>query len=517
MFETIWEKILLFFGNKYVKRAIIYIGFSIWAHFIIEEQHHSNFITAMLLISLLGIDSLVENMPSLTAYILVRKRVVSIAVVVVCFIFSYASIYISTENLKNNPFYILNDEQIRTFLDNVSVHGLLSFLMQGILFGFIVRLLFIQYVYKLVFAKDIFVTRLLILFVFIVLLYIFPFGHNHFYFASFFFFGATIGFLIHYFMRKKEWTNAMHARLKENLLSHLREIEHTDYLWEDETNAITYYAELNRRKLNDLLIKRQKNMTAVLFIVELSMLRKDSEYEKAYKKIIEMEDLMASDKAPEWFEKNIHFFRLHKALNLNDMGKSNDDIEKILEDALEKRNDCLLANATLALVIANKIDINTPNEERQKKAQDYVWKAMKMYEGKYNEINGVITGTTVSFTYSFLLDTYGYVLFKTCMSKFSRAIFSKCIHIDPSFSPPFLHQAEWYIEWKKNDQKRRNTNAQNNIEEKGRNNASKELSENWLNAAKLNLHIVIENEKLYDKKNQGSFVSNKAKQILKNL
>jgi hypothetical protein len=53
--------------------------------------------------------------------------------------------------------------------------------------------------------------------------------------------------------------------------------------------------------------------------------------------------------------------------------------------------------------------------------------------------------TSVPLTWSFLLDSYGYVLFKSGDDRICRSLFSSCIQEDPQFASAYLHLAEWYL------------------------------------------------------------------------
>ncbi len=428
----------------------------------------------------------IDSSSKLLAVLYVNKIMVILVVNIICmglYLFAY-------------PRYTYN--VLKPTVNNYPelVKNILGFVLQGAVLGLITRMLLVHYFALSIKGKDVFYTKILMMIVYLVLLIVFPFTHRE-YIPSYSL-GFGLGFLIHYIARKPEKRNALYARLSQNLLAMIETMKKGEYkLNTNEERAIQLYASQKWTTLKAYLEEIKEN--EIIFFIKLSMFRKLHQYDIALNLVHEKET-----NAPEWFKENKHFFHLHFSLNKYEKSVQLHEKAQIiqnLQDAIIHTPHCLLSNATLALMIANDIDISDENDEsmdQKKKALDLIWNAMKIYEirDKNPKIISLITGMTIPFTYSFLLDTYGYVLFKNGYLKFSKALFMQCLAQDPSFSPTYIHLAEWYIEYSKR------------VKSKG---------EVLLRAAKLNLHIAIQNERLDDIENNGSYIIKKAKTILQTL
>lgn len=372
----------------------------------------------------------------------------------------------------------------------------LTFVLQGATLGLISRMLLIQFYSQLIRAKETDVTKFLIMTAYYVLVVLFPFSHKA--FAPFYMLGFACGFSAHFLAQKNERKDALHTRLCQNIFS---TIEDGDInITSNEAAAIALYANRRWNKLKSFLKKNEKNFTAGLFFIKMSMHRKLHEYEKA---ILALHELRA--KGVPWYDDNKHLFELHSALNENEKNSSNATIRDLLQSALAKNENCLLANATNALILANSIGTKSTKEDEellQTEAIESIQKALEIYERRgdtfmsNDKVNSLITGTTIPVCYSFLLDTFGYVMFKCNRKKFAKALFFQCITQDPLYSATHLHLAELYIQEMKHTY---------------RDNSRIRM------AAAVNLHIANYIEEMDNKGNSQSYISTKADLYLANL
>ena len=474
--------------KKIFKDSGLFISLFVLIKLIMEEQnsYHSIWLTLGLSLILVFLEKISDQSPKSIAQLFIHRKYVISTVVGLClltFIFSYLS-FTYNHLLPNRKNYIDISKEV------------FGFTLIGALLGLITRMLLIHYYYQTILAKKVFKTKILLMVVYLVILMLFPFLHKV-YIPSFSF-GFGMGFLIHYLSRSPERRDALYARLRENLLLMIESMKRKNpSLSSNQDEAIQYYAKQDWKSLRNLLNKVEED--EVLFFIKLSMNRKQHKYSDALQAIEDKEN-----ENPSWYEETRHFFHLHYALNYNEKDNIHTQNQKSIvsiRKAIEYNPNCLLSITTLALMLANDIDISSTNQEnidKKNEALTLIWKAMKIYEQKErnNEVISLVTGLTVPFTYSFLLDTYGYVLFKNGYFKFSRALFIQCLYQDPSFSSTYVHLAEWYIEYYGN---------------------GKAKNENWIKAAKTNLFITLENEKLDDKEKNKSFIMRKAEYILQKL
>ncbi len=243
----------------------------------------------------------------------------------------------------------------------------------------------------------------------------------------------------------------------------------------------------------------------MLFFIKVSMYTCLRQYNTALTLLSEKEK-----EAPAWFIKNEHLFRLHRALNKL-MRTGNDayirNVDQITQDfifAIHRDPHCVVSNALYALHLANAIVLDTTdpttiasNNRIGPEALKHITQALKNYEqrDRISHPLSMIAGMTVSCTYTFLLDIYGYVLLKTGSPRLAKIQFIQCLYQCPSHADTYLHLAEWYLE-----QGRHSKNG-----------------EQWKKAAKLNLYIAIYLERLEAKDGNESQTAEKARKILESL
>jgi hypothetical protein len=476
--KTTWDK---------VKRPLLYIIIILTTTAFVEEIELK--LTTKIILSLGFIipELISDYKPEYVAYLNINRRVLLLLVFVVCFT-------VAVMAFLKFPF---PPDFYFTHLDLDDVKHIVGMVLQGAMIGITARMLIMQSFYKMMRARDPYFSKVMILLVYIAFVVLLPIKHK--YFISLYFVGIGLGFYIHFMARVSERRDASYSRLRQNLLSMIENLRaKPGYVLNTmEEEAINLYAREKWNKLEKLLNANAE--TEILFFIRVCMERKLHRYDAALNLI--KEKLEHSD----WLQKYEHYFFMLRALNKNEKVHQHEDKnthESIIRDllhAVRVNESCLLSNASLALKLANEIDPDSPKETDsayKDLSLKHIWRAMTIYEEreKNPKVVSLLTGMTIPFTYAFLLDTYGYVLLKNGRLRFSKALFIQCIYQDPTFSPPYLHLAEWYMEYYKNHE-----------------------NEYWKKAAKLNLHIAINNEKVNNKGGSESFISYKAKKLLEKL
>jgi hypothetical protein len=440
--------------------------------------------------------------PKLLAYIYTHRRRLAFFLFLVCLIGGGITYFIY-------PF-----QKIYAGLSIQSKFILLTqFILQGTIVGFTLRMLLLNLFANMLKVKDIHKAKLLIMAAWVVFLIMFPVNESHRSLSSFFIIGFGFGFLLHYLVRTNENKKAQRNRLKENLFSMIAELKKQDsenqssneseediksvQLTPIEEEAVNLFSRQDWSALKAFL--KAHNKTTTLFFINLCMLRKLNQPEEALQLIREKIDL------PNLSHKN--YYHLHYALNESERFDYNgnwinkDNIFNHLEEAYKLNPDCLLTCATYALRIAGEIKVGDNNHQEEKeKALKLIWRAMKINEGKpIRKIVALATGMTIPLTYTFLLDTYGYVLLKNDKTRFAKALILQCVFQDPTFSATYLHLAELYYTYYHN-------------------NTSKKLRDRiWQRSAKFCLYIAIETEKDKYKVNKESLISTRAKMLLEKI
>lgn len=468
------------------RRLLLYVALIIVITAFVEENNFSLLITILLSLFFIVPELISNYKPEFLAFLFINRRLLAGGVLLLCI--SIAAFFSFRHPFP--PGYFQDWFEAAKYI--------LSVLFQGAIVGMVTRMLILNIFYQMIRARDVFPLKVLVLIVYTVFLIMLPL--RHLYFLSSYFLGFGFGFLAHYCARVSERRNASFSRLAQNLLSMIEIIKQGgNYkLTSVEEDAVHLYAKQKWTKLKALF--KNNPETEILFFIKLCMLRKLHQYDAGLNLISEKELTH-----PEWYQNNEHFFCLLRALNQNEKTDNRDDIKinkAIVDDfmrAVSVNDSCLLSNASLALKLANEIDLGSVKEGdtlKKEMSLKHIWRAMTIYEerDKNPKILSLVAGLTIPFTYSFLLDTYGYVLLKNGRLRFSKALFIQCVYQDATFSPSYLHLAEWFREYYKNHE-----------------------NDYWKKAARLNLYIAIYNEKVGNKGGNDSFISDKAKEVLRSL
>lgn len=504
------------FSKANLLKYLSYVGLVLFSVVWMEIQHVSLWAIVLTSFPIIIADIFGDYNPKILAFIYTQRKKIAWAVMGGClvissFLYIYFPFvpYVATDQIPNN--FIL----------------ITQFLLEGAVVGLVIRMLLLNLFANILRAKDVHLSKVLILIAWGVFIIIFPIAKEHRGLSSVFVLGFGIGFLLHYIVRVQDKKDAQKNRLRQNIMALIEVLKNEeDYdghdssveapksrnkLTQVEETAVDLYSSQKWKSLASLLHKSKETVT--LFFIRLSMHRKLHQYETALGLIREkMEDIRQKGDASD-YKSHEHFLHLHFALNESERfdhtgnWKNRDNIFNNLEIAHKINPKCLLTCATYALRLAGEIgkekNDEKANNDLKNMSLELIWEAMKSYEGPENpKPVSLVTGMTVPVTYKFLMDTYGYVLLKNGMLRFAKALIQQCIYEDPTYSAAFLHHAEWFIEYYNN------FNRKNN---------KKNIGESWKKAARLNLYIAIELEKIDDIEKSGSSISNSSKRLLKQL
>lgn len=441
------------------------------------------------------------------AKIYTHRKFVAVTAFLVCTLCSFIlyALFPFYTNYNDSGFFILATQ----------------FFFQGTVVGVVIRMLLLNLYANLIRAKSLHIAKLLIMIAWVVFIIMFPIADRHRNMSSIFVFGFGAGFILHYYARTQDKKDAQRVRLRQNILSLINLIKNDNgnseinnkskKLTPEEEKAVDLYTNQKWKLLKKLLKQHDESIT--LFFVRLSMYRKLHQYETVLGLIREKLDDIKKNENDSIYKSHEHFFHLHFALNeserFNHLGswKNRQNIFKHLDIAYNLNPDCLLTCATYSLRLASEINKDSNSEDENQEYKDkslkLIWHAMKLYENpEHPRPVSLVTGMTVPVTYKFLLDTYGYVLLKNGMLRFSKALILQCIFEDPSFSSSYLHLAEWYIAY---------------YQDTNKTNISRGKNESWKKAAMLNLYIAVEIENRDDVERRGSLISNHANKLLSSL
>ncbi|MFQ5639412.1 MAG: hypothetical protein ACE5IR_15615 [bacterium] len=350
---------------------------------------------------------------------------------------------IASASLGFIPFYLV---YYHDFVNKPSILLTSQFIVQGLVVGVILRNLIVWISYRTLFGATIETQRFLFLLGFTTFLWLCPLGQEHRIYAYFYLVGVGGGFLLHYTIRIKQRKRARRYRRGQTIL---RVIE-----FPSEIEAMKYYAKQDWKKLNQLFKDHENQMTTVLKIVKVCMLRIQGKYQEGLK-IIE-EELKNPDRNKELDA----YLYCQKALAHSELDER-DLMYKALDKSLKLKPTCLLSKVTKSLRLGEDLEdslekkpemSDEDKEEKNEEPLHEIWGALKL-NAQENPLESIakVIGSAVPVTWTFFLDAYAYALLHVGDFRFSRSLLKVCIKDDPSFSSPYLHLGEWYMKTKTDD------------------------------------------------------------------
>jgi len=329
--------------------------------------------------------------------------------------------------------YIIYDEGLFSVAPRLNADlgfFLFQFLLQGILVGVIIRVLILHLTFTIVKSADVYKAQFLLALGYVLFLVLFPVGTSHRNLIPVYIVGVGIGFFVHFISRITEHRNNQNRRFSERILF----LAENSNLGTQEFNAIKLYVKQKWNRLERLLNKYESS--EVLLLINLSMLYRRRSHEKALR-IIET-------KLKDDTFQNKHFIHIHAAINQNEIFTDKGELEnvdlvlKYLENALSSNENCMLSNCLLGLQF-----LYSKNTDDWERGENLILKAYRIYENESNpSILSLITGMSLPVTYSFVLDCYGYVMFKKGHLKLARELYFQSLHQDAYNPLPYLHLAE---------------------------------------------------------------------------
>ncbi len=374
---------------------------------------------------------------------------------------------------------------------NERIFLIIQFAVQGALVGVIMRMLLLNLFAQMIRSGDTFVAKILIFLAWVVFFIMFPLGKQHINFSPAYILGCGSGFFIHYYVRSKERKRTLLNKFKKIIL----EKSSSQSLTSDETESINLYVKRKWPKLAKQL--SNGSITELQSIIFLCMLRIQRQYNKSLNLI--------KDKIQEGNSNNLQILFIHAAINEGEKYyKFEDDRERkavfnYLDEAYSRNNDCLLSNVFLALKTASKYE--QIGEEDKNKSLSLIWKAIELSErGEEENLESLLSGMTIPVTYTYLLSSYAYILFKNGQFRLARELLYQCLFQDPSSSATYLYLAELY-------------NSFYQLKD-----AEKTIKfEKWKKTVKLCLSIAMTLEKPQNVTQEKSFIFSRAEFLLKRI
>lgn len=333
--------------------------------------------------------------------------------------------------------------------EQIGTNELISFCLQGVLVGVVFRVLLTAYFTRMLQDAPIEVARALVLLVLSIFIALFPTSESHRSAAGVFTIGTGLGFLLHYAVRRKEHLQASSARLMQNLLSGL----HGDHeeLWRSERAAAQAFADRDRSALLRIFDGETKKSSR-LELVKAADLRHRGQYLEA------LDVLKGELVRPDRQQRDVPLqglLHLQMALNYGELDQKV-EMREALAAAERHSIDCLLTQVTIALRDAEEVsvddarypvDFDDPTDVRTAPLRR-MWRALHLHERMARSSMSswsLITGSTIPVTWTFLLDSYAYVLMKAGRLRFAKSLFEHCVYVDPTFASPYVHLGEMHL------------------------------------------------------------------------
>jgi tetratricopeptide (TPR) repeat protein len=408
---------------------IAYVALLVLLKAFVDGQHPPWYWTLAFLCAIVAVDSLTETNPTVTAWIYTAKRDVTL-------IASGTSVLLGL--------ILLVARHPSGGIGPNSYPELVSFGLQGVLVGVLLRVVLTAYFAQLLRDSTILAQRLMLMVAVTILVMLLPTGTTHRHWTGLFLIGVGLGFYLHYLVRGKEHARAMRFRLLQNISSSL-ELS-TEQLRPSEVGAVKAFAALRWSDFDRILETAEQSgvVTTVLKCLEASKYRLEGDYDRALN--ILTHELGRSLRSRE-FDALLH---LQMALNYGDNADAA-AMESSLKESEAANPDCLLTQVTIALREAESIQsaeaaADSTRVRSQNELLRRLWKAMDLYERQSSHrLLALVTGSTVPMTWTFLQDAYGYILLKSGRPRFAKSLFVQSIHEDPTFASAYLHLGEWYL------------------------------------------------------------------------
>jgi hypothetical protein len=392
-------------------------------HYLLHINHLPWYLATVFVGSVITFDVLAGEKPALTAYLFAKRHLVAGVVIVIGLLAGSSFLFFARGTATGYPPVVLA-----------------QFVLEGTAVGVLIRMLFLAYTARLLKGAQIEIYRLLLLIALTIFLWLFPFTGSHRIYAGFYVYGCAIGFCLHYVVRNKEHRRAEKARYSR----HITELLGSRPVTGVEVEVVKYYANQKWSALDKLLSDHEVQKSTVLAIVKASSERIRGEYDRARTTV----DTAITRERDTTL---LTFLNLQNALTLGDLNL-NAEMWAALKEASGLNPQCALTLVTRGLRIAEGLPLrgeprweDPSHEDSRKEALACIWEALRQNEVTDPELISRIVGRTVPVNWTFLLDSYAYVLLKAGRDKFSRALLTECIAEDPYFAAPYLHLAEWCI------------------------------------------------------------------------
>jgi hypothetical protein len=318
-----------------------------------------------------------------------------------------------------------------------------QFVVQGIIVGAAIRLLFVRYLEKAIEGVSTEAVEVTLLVTVAGYLWLFPASERHAVLAAPYLVGIAMGFVGHFVLRGVA-QNAAGAMRRRLIVLALLGGPNGPSLREPELRALDYYVNEEWRPLQDL-IKRTHGvlLTTPLVIIKTAMECSHGEYEKALTSVNNA--LQNGNPVDELAP----YLQLQKALCLSDLGTDPDEMFRVLREARPKSPRCVLRKCVWALRTAELVPLDrtpTPVERRRlKRAYVEMRQALRLAEVDELTVWSAAIGQAVPVTWTFLLDAFAYTALRNGDHHLSRALLLHCTRVDSKFASPYLHLGEWNL------------------------------------------------------------------------
>src|SRR6185295_5022919 len=115
-----------------------------------------------------------------------------------------------------------------------------------------------------------------------------------------------------------------------------------------------------------------------------------------------------------------------------------------LQKAREANPACALSSISWALRQAEVAAADSTGSSEASEALGKVREVLARINAQTSlQVEEALVGGSVPVTWTFLVDTYAYVLFKSGDRRLSRTLLRACLREDEDYSSSYLHLGEW--------------------------------------------------------------------------